>query len=183
MFKLSYLINDLFWPLSTLQSFSLVREILIPEAAMAAKNGPTAAHEVIYAFKFILLGTFWIRLTFWASPGKRAKARFWLIHFSPYAVCASAPLTSWAIGAGGIFKTPPSGGLLLTLSLASVMVGWQSNLQSCEDSIEKPWFSTPLFPSSFPTGFYSKTAVFHPPFNSFNSFHSIHSIHFHFHLI
>ena len=128
--------------------FGFVREILIPEAAIAAKNGPTAAHEVISAFKFILLGTFWIWLTFWASPGKRAKARFWLIHFSPYAVCVSAPLTSWAIGAGGIFKTPPSGGLLLTLSLASVMVGWQSNLQSCEDAIEKPWFSTTLFPSS-----------------------------------
>ena len=32
---------------------------------------------------------------------------------------ASAPLTSWAISVGGIFKTPPSGGLLLALSLAS----------------------------------------------------------------
>ena len=31
---------------------------------------------------------------------------------------ARAPLLTWAIGVGGIFKTPPSGGLLLALSLA-----------------------------------------------------------------
>ena len=40
---------------------------------------------------------------------------------------ASAPLTSWAISVGGIFKTPPSGGLLLALSLASAF-RWSSGL-------------------------------------------------------
>ena len=44
----------------------------------------------------------------WSQKVMRARAN-----------SASAPLTLWAIRVGGIFKTPPSGSLLLALSLAT----------------------------------------------------------------